>query len=502
MKIIHTTETKEILKSGVDRLADIVKVTLGGKGKNVVLNRGFGQIMIINDGVSIAKEVELADPGENTGADLAKVVAEQTNDEAGDGTTTSIVLLQAFLDEMMKVETKDPRKLREEIHEIVEEVVKKIDESKKEITEKDIYRVALNSSLDGEIAKVIDEVVKKIGRDGVVSIEEGRESGITTEIVGGMKLGEGLLTPYLINNREALRADLQDVSVLITKKPLDSVQILVPIMEELIRKGENRLAIFCEEVTDEVLGFLITNKLQGHFNPILVKTRDMDDLEILTGAKVITHENNLKVDAEALGRAKRIEAAKYHTTIIGMDDEDTKEAIKEKVEEKKKQIEASETPAEKDIIRKSIARLQGGVAVIKVTGENDQQTKEKKLKTEDALNAVKAAMEDGIVEGGGMALLRVAHALELNTEAANIMFRVLRSPFWCICSNSDAPDDVLNRDADELGYNVITQKWENLWESGIIDPAKVVKSALKNAIHMGTQILMAEASIIYKQEKK
>jgi chaperonin GroEL len=507
MKTILYGETKEKLKAGVDKLANAVRITLGAKGKNVVLNRGFGQIMIINDGVTIAKEVELPDPVENTGATLAKFVAEKTNDEAGDGTTTSIVLLQAFLDEMTKAETKDPRKLREEIHEIVEEVIKKLDERKKEIGEKDIYRVALNSSLDPEIAKTIDGLVKKIGKDGVVSIEEGRETGVKTDIVNGLKLDEGLMTPYFINNREALKCDLENTSVLVTKKPIDSVQDLLPIMEDLVRKGENRIAIFCEEITDEVLGFLITNKLQGKFNPLVVKTRDMDDLEIVTGAQVITHENNLKIEQETLGRAKRIESAKYHTTIVATEDKDTKLNIQMKAEEAKKQIESAETPVEKDMLRKRVARLQGGVAVIKICGENDQQTREMKLKTEDALNSVKAAMEDGIVEGGGMALAKAGLKLSEKNDAEQIMLNVLISPFRQIMENAEATEEFVTSGLIELekemkGFNVVTRKWENLWESGIIDPAKVVKSALKNAIHMGTQILMAEAGIIYNDHEK
>ena len=509
MKIIHYGDTKERLKAGVDKLANCVRVTLGAKGKNVVLNRGFGQIMIINDGVSIAKEVELEDKTENTGATLAKFVAEKTNDEVGDGTTTAIVLLQAFLNEMIKVETKDVRGLREEINVIVEDVLKQLDARKRKITDKDIYQVALNASLNPAIAKTIDDLIKKIGKEGVVSIEEGKETGIKTEIVTGLRLDTGLLTPYFINNRESLRADLTDVNVIITKRPLDSVQELVPILEDLIRKGEPRLAIFCEEITDEVLGFLVTNKLQGNFNPVVVKTRDMDDLEIVTGAQVVTLENNLKIGNETMGKAKKIEAGKYHTTIIGLDDKDTKESIQKTIKESRKQIEASETPIEKDLIRKRIARLQGGVAVVKVTGENDQQTKEKKLKMEDALNAVKAAMEDGIIEGGGMSLLKIANGMGAKGEAKQIMYHLLKTPFSQILENADVSleqEDIRSTMTENMvsgmGYNVVACQWENLYESGIIDPVKVVKCALKNAIHMGTQILTAEAAIIFNQEKK
>ena len=325
--------------------------------------------------------------------------------------------------------------------------------------------------------------------------------------MAGLRLDEGLLTPYFINNRDNLRADLDNVSVLITKKPLDSVQELVPILEDLMRKGEPRLAIFCEEITDEVLGFLVTNKLQGNFNPVVVKTRDMDDLEIIIGAQVVTLENNLKISNETMGRAKRIEAAKYHTTIIGLDDKDTKQAITKTINETRAQIKSAETSIEKDMFRKRIARLQGGVAVVKVAGENDQQTKEKKLKMEDALNATKAAIEDGIVEGGGMALLRIANDIKLRgafskTEAYEIMTEVMRAPARQIIKNADEDEELFKRKVDELGYNVLTRKWENLYELGIIDPVKVVKCALKNAIHMGTQILTAEAAIIYGEEKK
>lgn len=510
MKHITLGDTKEKLKKGIDTLADVVKVTLGGKGKNVIINNGFERVKIINDGVSIAREVELEDEIENTGAMLAKEAAEKTNDEAGDGTTTTIVLLQAFLNAMMNVKTKDVRGLRDEIEKNIQKVMAYLDKNKKELGEGDIYRIAKNSSLDEEIAKTVEELMIKIGKDGLVSIEDGQKPGITSEVVLGIKIDDGYMSPYMITDPETMKSILKDVPILATKKRITSMKDIVPLADNLQSQGKSEMVILVEDISDDVLAMMVMNKIKGNFNFCVVRTRNMDDIAVVTGAEIVTEEAGQKFTNEVLGWADKVETGRYHCLVSG--GKEDQETVNTKIEELKKQRENADNEYDKQKASERIARLQGGVSVVKIAGDNEQQTKERKLKLEDALNAVKSAMDEGVIEGGGMALLRASEVLgaenkyedEIRNEANYLVYKVIRTPFEQILKNADENvEELLGYPRhEELGYNVITRKWENFYESGIIDPVKVVKKALKNAFAMGTSIMTAEAGVIVKNEKK
>ena len=503
MKQITLGDTRQKLKEGIDILADVVKVTLGGKGKNVIINNGFENVKIINDGVSIAREVELDDEVANTGAMLAKQAAERTNDEAGDGTTTTVVLLQSFLNEMMKIKTKDVRGLRDEIDKNIQSVIKYLDENKKELGEGDVYRIAKNSSLDEEIAKTVDELMTKIGKDGLVSIEDGQKPGITSEIVLGIKINDGYMSPYMITETETMKSVIKDAPILLSKKNITSVKDILPILENLQSKGKNELVLMTEDITDDALTNLVVNKIKGVFNICVIRTKNIEDIAVVTGAEIISEEAGGVFNEEALGYADKVETGKYHCLVTGgREDQETVDA---KIEELKKVRENADNEYDKQVAATRIARLKNGVSLIKIAGDNEQQTKEKKLKLEDALNAVKSAMDEGIIKGGGMALFEASEAMtDKSTEAKNLVYEVIRTPMMQILKNADEEySKIIQQDYNEEdGYNVITRKWENFYESGIIDPVKVVKRALINAFAMGTSIMTAEAGVILIKEKK
>lgn len=513
MKQITLENTREELKKGIDILADVVKVTLGGKGKNVIINNGFENVKIINDGVSIAREVEIDDEVQNTGAILAKQAAEKTNDEAGDGTTTTIVLLQAFLNAMSEVPVEDSRLLREKIDKYLKDVIQILDDNKREISDGDIYRIAKNSSLDEDIARTIEEIMTKIGKDGVVSFEDGQKPGISSEIVLGVKIDDGYLSPYFITDAQRLKVEIKDAPVLLSKKHINSVKDILPILEALQSRQKNEIVIFVEEMADDVLATLVVNKMQGRFNACVVRTRNMEDIATVTGATIVSEEAGHSFSSEMLGWADRVEVGKNSTIVTGGREE--QEVVDEKIKELKEQRENVEGEYEKQVLSERIAKLQGGVSVIKIAGDNDQQTKERKLKLEDALNAVKSAMDEGVIEGGGVALMRAASQMDgYHTEkwddqiagrAMYIVLEVIMAPIKQILINADENvDEVISslEKNNKMGYNVIERKLENFYESGIIDPVKVIKSALKNAFAMGTSIMTAEAGVIIKSEKK
>lgn len=503
MKTITLENTKARLKEGVDILADVVKVTLGGKGKNVIINNGFENVKIINDGVSIAREVEVEDEVANTGAMLARQAAEKTNDEAGDGTTTTIVLLQAFLNEMMKVKTKDVRSLREAIQKNIETVLAYLDETKKELGDGDIFRIAKNSSLDEDIAKTVEELMLKIGKDGLVSIEDGQKPGITSEIVLGIKIDDGYLSPFMITDVETQKAVIKDAPILLSRKQILSVKDILPVLEGLQSKGKNELILLVEDISDDVLATLVVNKMKQVFNVCVVRTRNMEDIAVVTGAEIVTEEAGHKFSEEMLGWADKVEVGKHSTLVTGGREE--QETVTAKIEELTKVRENADNEYDKQKAAERIAKLKGGVSLIKIAGENDQQTKEKKLKLEDALNAVKSAMDEGIIKGGGMALFEASEAMtDTSDEASKLVYEVIRTPMIQILKNADEEyGDIIKQDYNEEdGYNVITRKWENFYESGIIDPVKVVKKALINSFAMGTSIMTAEAGIIVKKDIK
>lgn len=496
-KIITTKETTARITEGINRLADVVKITLGGKGKNVIINDGFNDPKIINDGVTIAQEVELKDEVENTGALLAKKCANKTNEEAGDGTTTTIVLLQAFLQELDSLEISDVRQFRDEVEKKLKKVVEYLDKNKREVGDDDLFRIAKNSSLDEQIAKTITEVIEKVGKDGLVSIEDGQKVGITYEIVNGIKIDDGYISPYMITNQEKMRAELKDdVPILMTRKDITSMTDILPVLEGLQARGKNEIVIFTEDIIDDVLAPLVINKMQGRFTAVVVKTNNMEDIATITGAKIVSSENGLQYTEEVLGYAGRVEVGKHYTLVSN--GKAPKKEIEKRIEELMKARENAEEEEDKIRLSQSIAKLQNGVATIKIAGENEVQTKEKKLKLEDALHAVKSAMEEGIIEGGGMALLRASEEVLDDSVAGQFVSAVIRQPFYQILANADeqfVPD--LEKHENE-GYNVVTRRWENFYETGVIDPVKVVKRSLINAFATGTSITTARAGIIVK----
>ena len=484
MKQITREDTKEQLKKGIDKLADIVKVTLGGKGKNVIIrNATFGQVSIINDGINIAKEVELEDEVENTGAMLAKLAANKTNEEAGDGTTTTIVLLQAYLNEMMKIKTKDHRGLREEIKSKIDFIVNTIDQQKEEAECRDLYKVAYNSSLDEDIAGVVVDVVEKIGKDGVFNIFESTTPGIKTEVVDGISLDDGFINPYFINNPDSGRAEFSNVAVMLADN-ISTIHALLKKMDEMNKAGENSIVIFTKQISDEVTNFLLTNKAQGKFQSCVVKTDNFEELELITGAKV---------GMETLGRAGSIIVSSKDTKVSA--DESKKKEIAEKITQMKNQKD--------DSLKDKISRLENGIATIWVGGGNMQESKEMKYKLEDAMNSVMSAIDDGVVEGGGMTLYRISETIKDRSQSSKLIKEVLKAPLKQIIENGeDDFSEVIKGYKGGEGYNVVTRDWEDLFVSGVIDPAKVVKSALFNAFSYGNQILTVEAGIIEENPKE
>lgn len=502
MKQITLEDTKQQLKAGIDKLASCVVPTLGGKGKNVIIrDAAFSQVSIINDGLNIAKKVELEDEVENTGAMLAKLAAYKTDEEAGDGTTTTIVLLQAYLNEMMKIKTLDQRGLRDEIKVKIDEIIAIIDADKKQIAGNDLYKVAKNSSLDDEIAEAVVGVVKKIGKNGVYNIEESSVKGIQVEVVDGIRVGVGYVTPYFINNNDNGKAEFRNVPVLLVDQRIETIHELVKLMDEMLKKGKKAMVIFCKQISDEVVGFLVSNKMQGVFQCCVVKTIELDELALITGAKVVAENSANGFTLDSLGFAKSVSISKKESIVSAGKN---KKEINEKLVELKSQMEVADEN-EKTKLKQIISKLENGIATLRIGGENVQETKEKKYKLEDAMNAVMAAIDDGVVEGGGMTLYRISENIEGFDEASQLVKEVLKSPLKRILLNGEEDfDEVIKGYSVDKGYNVITRKWENLFKSGIIDPAKVVKCSLLNAFSMGNQILTVEAGIIEEnpEEKK
>jgi len=502
MKQITLEDTKQKLKNGVDKLADIVRVTLGGKGKNVIIrDAAFSQVSVINDGMNISKKVELEDVIENTGAMLVKLAAYKTDEEVGDGTTTTIVLLQSYLNEMMRIETNNQRGLRDAIKVKIDEIIAKIDKEKRQISGNDLYKVAKNASLDDEIAEAVVGVVKKIGKNGVYDIEESSVKGIQVEVVDGIRVSVGYITPYFINNNENGKAEFRNVPVLLVDQRIETIHELVKLIDEMLKKGRKAMVLFCKQISDEVVGFLVANKMQGIFQTCVVKTIEMNELELITGAKVIADNSANGYTMDSLGIAKSVSIGKKESIVSAGKN---KKEINEKLAALKSQMEVADEN-EKLKLKQLISKLENGIATLRIGGENVQETKEKKYKLEDAMNAVMAAIDDGVVEGGGMTLYRISESMNKYGEASRLVKEVLKSPLKQILLNGEEDfGEVIKGYSEDKGYNVITRKWEDLFESGVIDPAKVVKCSLFNAFSMGNQILTVEAGIFEEnpEEKK
>ena len=518
-------DARRSLQRGVDILADAVKVTLGPKGRYVVLDKKYGAPTITNDGVTIAREIEVEDAFENQGAQLVREVATATNDVAGDGTTTATVLAQAIVREGLKNVSAgaNPIALKRGIEKAVEAVVENLQTQSNEINGKeDIARVATISSREREIGDVIADAIEKVGKDGVVNVEEGQTFGLELEFTEGMQFDKGYLSPYMVNDAERMEAVLDDPYILIANQKLGGIKDLLPLLEQVIQAGKP-LLIVAEDVEGESLATIVVNKLRGTFQAVAVKApgfgdrrkRMLEDIAILTGGEVITEEMGLKLEntkLSQLGRARKVVVDKDSTTII--DGAGDAEAIKARIKQLKAEIETTDSDFDREKLQERLAKLSGGVAVVKVGAATETEMKEKKHRVEDALQATRAALEEGIVPGGGVALLNAADkvkeslldALEGDEKTgAQIILRALEEPLRQLATNAGLEGSVVIQSVRSAkpgqGLNVDTGEVEDLVKAGIIDPTMVTRSALQNAASIGKNILTTEAIVTDAPEK-
>jgi chaperonin GroEL len=515
-------DARRSLERGVNALADAVKVTLGPKGRYVVLDKKFGAPTITNDGVTIAREIEVEDVFENQGAQLVREVATSTNDVAGDGTTTATVLAQAIVREGLKnvAAGANPLALKRGIETAVDAVVENLKSQSKEISGKEeIARVATISAREREIGDVISDAIEKVGKDGVVNVEEGQTFGLELEFTEGMQFDKGYLSPYMITDPERMEAVLEDPYILVANQKIGAVKDLLPVLEQVIQAGKP-LVIVSEDVEGEALATIIVNKLRGTFTAVAVKApgfgdrrkRMLEDIAILTGAEVITEEMGLKLEntkLSQLGHARRVVVDKDTTTIIdGAGDPD---AIKARIKQLKSEIENTDSDFDREKLQERLAKLAGGVAVVKVGAATETEMKEKKHRVEDALQATRAALEEGIVPGGGVALLNAARAIKLDSmegderTGASIITRALEEPIRQLAQNAGLEGSVVVNQVRTAeagqGLNVDTGEIEDLAKAGIIDPTMVTRSALQNAASIAKNILTTEAIVAEPPEK-
>ena len=520
----YDAAARKALEAGVDAVANAVKVTLGPKGRYVVLDKKFGAPTITNDGVTIAREIEVEDVFENQGAQLVREVATATNDVAGDGTTTATVLAQAIVRTGLKnvAAGANPLGLKRGIEKAVDQVVANISKQAKEISGKDqIARVATISAGDEEIGDVIADAIEKVGKDGVVNVEEGQTFGMDLEFTEGMQFDKGYISPYMVTDQERMEATLEDPYILIANQKIGSVRDVLPVLEAVIQSGKP-LLIIAEDVEGESLATLVVNKLRGTFTGVAVKApgfgdrrkRMLEDIAILTGGEVITEEMGLKLEntqLSQLGRARRVVVAKDTTTIVdGAGDSD---AIKGRINQIKAEVENTDSDFDREKLQERLAKLSGGVAVVKVGAATETEMKEKKHRVEDALQATRAALEEGIVPGGGVALLQAAEAIKLDgftdddeRTGARIVLRALEEPLRQIAENAGLEGSVVVNDVRKakkgFGLNAATGEIVDLVAAGVIDPAMVTRSALQNAASIAKNILTTEAIVAEIPDKE
>ena len=513
----YAGDARKALEAGVDAVANAVKVTLGPKGRYVVLDKKFGAPTITNDGVTIAREIEVEDPFENQGAQLVREVATATNDVAGDGTTTATVLAQAIVRQGLKNVTAgaNPLALKRGIERAVDQVVEHIGTQSKEVSGKDqIARVATISAGDDEIGDVIADAIEKVGKDGVVNVEEGQTFGMDLEFTEGMQFDKGYISPYMVTDQDRMEAVLEDPYILIANQKIGSVRDVLPVLEAVIQSGKP-LLIIAEDVEGESLATLVVNKLRGTFTGVAVKApgfgdrrkRMLEDIAILTGGEVITEEMGLKLEntqVSQLGRARRVVVAKDNTTIV--DGAGDAAAIKGRINQIKTEIENTDSDFDREKLQERLAKLSGGVAVVKVGAATETEMKEKKHRVEDALQATRAALEEGIVPGGGVALLEATSAIKLDAiededekTGAKIVLRALEEPLRQIAENAGLEGSVVVNDVRKAkkgqGLNAATNEIVDLVAAGVIDPAMVTRSALQNAASIAKNILTTEAIV-------
>ena len=521
--IIYGEDARKALQAGIDKLANTVKITLGPKGRNVVLDKKYGAPLITNDGVTIAKEIELQDGLENAGAQLLKEVSSKTNDVAGDGTTTASVLAQAIVREGLKNLTAgaNPMSMKRGIDKAVDIAINKIrDLSKSVSTKEEIAQVAgISAGNNSEIGELIAEAMEKVGHDGVITVEESKSFGTNLKVVEGMQFDKGYISPYFVTDPERMEAVLDDAYVLCVNKKINLIADLVPVLEQVARDGRSLLLI-AEDVEGEALATLVVNTMRKVLRAVAVKAPGfgdrrkamLEDIAILTGGQMFTEELGIKLEnitTDMMGVAKRVTVTKDETTIVVGDE--TKEAVRERVNLIKKQIEASDSEYDKEKLQERMAKLAGGVAVIEVGAATEIELKERKLRIEDALNATRAANEEGIVPGGGVALIRVQQELEskMNTitfetddekSGYKILTAALDVPLRAIAFNSGAKSDVVvenvRAEKDAYGYDALLDRYTDMFAAGIVDPAKVTRSALENAASVGSMLLTTQAAVV------
>ncbi|NPC91682.1 chaperonin GroEL [Bacillus sp. WMMC1349] len=521
--IKFSEEARRSMLRGVDALADAVKVTLGPKGRNVVLEKKFGSPLITNDGVTIAKEIELEDAFENMGAKLVAEVASKTNDVAGDGTTTATVLAQAMIREGLKNVTAgaNPVGVRKGIEQAVSVAIENLKEISKPIEGKEsIAQVAAISAADEEVGSLIAEAMERVGNDGVITIEESKGFTTELEVVEGMQFDRGYASPYMVTDSDKMEAVLDNPYILVTDKKITNIQEILPVLEQVVQQGKPLLLI-AEDVEGEALATLVVNKLRGTFNAVAVKAPGfgdrrkamLEDISILTGAEVITEDLGLDLkstEISQLGRASKVVVTKENTTIVEGAGESEK--IAARVNQIRAQVEETTSEFDKEKLQERLAKLAGGVAVIKVGAATETELKERKLRIEDALNSTRAAVEEGIVSGGGTALVNVYKKVaDLNAEGdeltgVNIVLRALEEPIRQIAHNAGLEGSViverLKKEQVGIGYNAATGEWVNMIENGIVDPTKVTRSALQNAASVAAMFLTTEAVVADKPEEK
>jgi chaperonin GroEL len=515
-------DARRALERGVNVVADAVKVTLGPKGRYVVLDKKFGAPTITNDGVTIAREIEVEDIFENQGAQLVREVATATNDVAGDGTTTATLLAQAIVREGLKnvAAGANPMALKRGIEKAVDGVVEDLKKQSKEISDKEsIARVATISAREREIGDVIANAIEKVGKDGVVNVEEGQTLGLELEFTEGMQFDKGYLSPYMITDAERMEAVLEEPYILVVNQKVGAVKDILPVLEQVIQAGRP-LLIVAEDVEGESLATIVVNKLRGTFQAVAVKApgfgdrrkRMLEDIAILSGAEVITEEMGLKLEntkLSQLGKARRVVVDKDSTTII--DGDGKADAIKARIKQLKAEIETTDSDFDREKLQERLAKLAGGVAVVKVGAATETEMKEKKHRVEDALQATRAALEEGIVPGGGVALLAAGKAIKLDSlegderTGASIVARALEEPLRQLASNAGLEGSIVvnkvRTAAKGQGLNVDTNEVEDLVKAGIIDPTMVTRSALQNAASIAKNILMTEAIVAEPPER-
>ena len=528
-RIVFDEEARKSLLKGIDAVADAVKVTLGPKGRNVIIEKKFGAPQIVNDGVTIAKEIELKDGLENAGAQLLKEVSSKTNDVAGDGTTTASVLAQAIVREGLKNLTAgaNPMSMKRGIDKAVEISIEEIKKLSKPVnTKEEIAQVAgISAGNNKEIGELIAEAMEKVGTEGVITVEESKSFGTSLKVVEGMQFDKGYLSPYFVTDAERMEAVLEDAYVLCVNKKINLITDLVPVLEQVARDGR-ALLLIAEDVEGEALATLVVNTMRKVLRAVAVKAPGfgdrrkamLEDIAILTGGEMFTEELGIKLEnvtTQMMGLAKRVTVTKDETTIVV--ENKTKQAVQDRIRLIKKQIEASDSEYDKENLQERIAKLSGGVAVIEVGAASEVELKERKLRIEDALNATRAANEEGIVPGGGVALVRVQQALNNVIDTINfgsddekVGFKILTTaldvPLRAIAHNAGAKSDVVidtvlsNEGA--FGYDALDYKYVDMFKAGIVDPAKVTRSALMNAASVASMLLTTEAAVVELPEEK